>query len=168
MSRHTKNGQPFMCPIVRHEDTSVFRLGCEACRSAGLDDAFASFEVYSKDYCQMGSFMRHINSPKHIQACKRLGVEVLVTAKTAAASTSAAANAPATSKFLWGLTSCFTNSSYKDYRKFVRTDEVLRFSAQNLFVPLGTRQRPKVQHTHVLSHVGCNARSDASHLSCWC
>lgn len=120
---HRKNGQPFCCPIISDIIEGNFAVGCTVCRDAGSKCSFGQFKVNTPKYVQMISFRRHIESSKHIAVCERLGIEVIISAK-GAQKLQLAANAPQSSLFLWGLTTTFTNSSYRSFQKFHQSSEV--------------------------------------------
>ena len=128
---HLKEGRPYLCPIVRHQDYSVFRVGCDPCRRAGSTCRFGSFSVASAAFLQLISFKRHCESPRHIAACKRIGLDVVVS-KEAASKMSVSANTPSTAHFLWSLQCQFTHSPCRGCREFVKTDVIQRFVSSNM------------------------------------
>ena len=127
---HLKEGEPYLCPIVRRWDCSdLFKVGCDTCAAANLKCAFAQFRVKTPSHLQLCSFARHCESPRHVVACQRLGIDVRLS-DTAAKKLAIESNAPEDSKFLWSLTTSFSNSSYQDYKKFIQTEEVQKLAAR--------------------------------------
>jgi hypothetical protein len=120
---HTKNGEPFCCPIISDIIDGKFAVGCSVCRDAGSTCNFGQFKVNTPKYVQLISFRRHIETKSHIAVCGMLGIEVITSAKCAQ-KFQLAANAPPSNLFLWGLTTTFTNSSYRSFRKFHQSSEV--------------------------------------------
>ena len=59
-----------------------------------------------------------------------MGIDVILP-KQVADRLAVASNAPATIKYLWSLTACFSNSSYKDYKRFVDCDEMQHLMSRN-------------------------------------
>ena len=81
---------------------------------------------------QMVSFRRHIESPKHVLACNRIGIDVVMSSRVASEKLTIGNSAPHAGKFLWALTANFTNSSYVSYETFIRTAELQKLAAQQL------------------------------------
>ena len=122
---HIKESEPFMCPIIRKDlaEADSFMVGCLPCANAGLTCVFAKFEVCTTAHLQLVSLRRHCESPRHVAACRKMGIDVVIS-QAQSKKFEIAANSPCTGKFLWSLTTSFTHSTFRDYRKFMQTDEV--------------------------------------------
>ena len=161
---HRKNGQPYICPIISDTTGGNFAVGCSVCRDAGNMCNFGQFNVRTPAYMQMVSFRRHIDSPKHIAVCERLGIEVIIR-KTSVKRLESAALAPQSSLFLWGLTTTFTNSSYRSFRKFHQSAEVQQIMAQsnrrNVMstdsepMPVASEVNMQPEHVRTCKQVAC-------------
>ena len=140
---HRMNGTPYVCPIVRGSG-DYFSVGCNICSEANLRCRFAKFHVASPSYLQLVSFKRHVEGAKHIHACARKGITVVISQKSAS-KVSLEGTAPFRGKFAWALCTAFSNSTYKDYSKFVKTEELVNCNQLKLEMQLDLQQQQQQQ-----------------------
>ena len=121
---HLMNGMPHASPIIKGDGPN-FNVGCYICRQAKLRCTFGKFKVMTPSYLQLVSFKRHCARAQHVQAAARLGIDVVLSDE-AALNVSLVGVAPSKGKFVWALTTAFCHSSYKDYSRFVQTQELVQ------------------------------------------
>ena len=123
---HQVEGYTHACPIVQGDPSGhTFKIGCTVCRSAGLKCQWSKFRIHTPAHLQLISLRRHCESPKHILAAKQQGITVILP-KEVAMKLDVDRVAPEDGRFLWGLQTSFTNSSYKDYSKFLATETCVK------------------------------------------
>ena len=125
---HLVNTRPHSMPIVRSVPGEAFHLSCIYCRTdtaaRNKRDRFALGLVDGFSQMQIGYMKRHCQSDLHINAAKAQGVTVVLPEHVLKKSVEQ--RVFPVPMFLWGLTCCFTGSSYSDYRKFVQSHDVLK------------------------------------------
>ena len=115
-------------PIVRSNPGEPFHVVCTVCRNDAAANKrrckFALGQVTTFSQMQLCFWKRHCYHEQHIAACKSQGVDVVLPGHIV--KRAVADKIFPVSMFLWGLTCCFTSSSYNDYKKFLASHDVLR------------------------------------------
>ena len=126
---HLRNGEPSESPIVRGPLDKPFCIGCRLCSVAGIKCVFGRFGVKSSDHMQLVSLRRHCEGRKHLAVCRKLGLEVRISEEKEM-KLSLDRQVPDDSKFLWALTCVFSNSSFRDYERFLETEAMADLMVQ--------------------------------------
>ena len=123
---HLRGGRPYQSPIIRGPLGLSFRIGCVYCSmdKTVRQDAFARMAVCTWSQMQIAFIKRHCRTEAHIKACAAAGIDVRDSDDILKRSIEN--HVPGVSMMAWALTTCFTASTFVDYRKFVATHELLR------------------------------------------